>query len=750
MADQINKLKKGRHWNAQPIIHKGKPAVEFSAKWVNFLDENGDWKEINCLIEKQSDGFRVTKAPFNFFSPLFADGIAEFETDVRYDIFDQSEITEAPMKQTLHAVQAKKVEGELFDINGDGRLDAVIYKQAFPQWDADLIYYVKHGRAPRLEKLVRFNSAPKKDLDIDFDITYSEDTDIEKNVLVERNGKQEREKEKWDKTKDTKITTKEGVKIQKRGSTQKRGVGMKDFYIWDSNEEFDKTFLPLKKKEKIDVSIERKRSKNYTLTKHIKTAFFTPEVIFPVFTDATDTFYPDPDTESTSVDGWASDEQSTWNSAHDGSGTNSSDSNGKNGLNLYVGRNGSPYLIRRVAILFDTSALPDTATISSATLSTYLDTHSNADNDGDDFVSVITSTPASNTAIANGDYDAIGDAIDDPTEQIDSGERLDLTGLSTGQYYDFDLNSTGIGNISKTGISKFGLREGHDILDNAISLSNDQFNGFLCSGAEYTGTTRDPKLVVTYTTAVNYTATPSTQVITFTIPTYSVKYGVTDSPATLSFTFSIPTPTITAEQFVTVTPSTQVITFTIPAHSVVEGSGYTDTPTTLGITFSIPTYTIDAGGNITLAVSTQAITFSIPTYSQLFDNVIAVSTQSITFSIPTASVATGTGISPSTLAITFSIPTASVVTENTQVVTTQSITFTIPAYTVVGQTAVAVSTQVITFSVPTATIVFGVTLEPDTQVITFSIPTLAKSGGLWRKNASQFATGSWTKQSMTP
>ena len=29
--------------------------------------------------------------------------------------------------------------GELFDINGDGRLDAVIYKQAYPSIDADLM-----------------------------------------------------------------------------------------------------------------------------------------------------------------------------------------------------------------------------------------------------------------------------------------------------------------------------------------------------------------------------------------------------------------------------------------------------------------------------------------------------------------------------------------------------------------------------------------------------------------------------------
>jgi hypothetical protein len=165
-----------QHWNSETYKEDGKVKMEIHGGWVNYMNESLDFVPINCLPLKTPEGFVVTQAPFNFIAPLYADGEAFFESDVRYDIFRKERINDDPFGVYMKAKQASHVPGKLFDINGDGRKDAVIYENAFPKWNADLIYYIKHGRAPRLEKLVRFNSAPENvgsEISVKFDMRYS-------------------------------------------------------------------------------------------------------------------------------------------------------------------------------------------------------------------------------------------------------------------------------------------------------------------------------------------------------------------------------------------------------------------------------------------------------------------------------------------------------------------------------------------------------------------------------------------------
>src|SRR3989344_239138 len=141
--------------------------------------------------------------------------------------------------------------------------------------------------------------------------------------------------------------------------------------------------------------------------------------------------------------------------------------------------------------VFAQEADTDVAAISSATLSVYVLNTDDGDNDGIDYGTVVTVTPASNTAIVAGDYDQVGS-----TEQVDSGQRKDITSISTSAYLDFTLNATGQGNVSKTGVSKFGLREGHDITNTAYDGNTNNSNRINFSAADETGTTQDPKLTV--------------------------------------------------------------------------------------------------------------------------------------------------------------------------------------------------------------------------------------------------------------
>lgn len=147
---------------------------------------------------------------------------------------------------------------------------------------------------------------------------------------------------------------------------------------------------------------------------------------------------------------------------------------------------------------FDTSGLGASSSISSATFSV-------AGYNKDDALgatpslAAVLATPASNNNLVDADYSQVS------TTEIAS--RIAYASIATntggGTYNDFALNATGLANISKTGITKFGLREGKYDIDAgtppwATLQPRYSMNGFY---ADQSGTSSDPKLVVTYTTS---------------------------------------------------------------------------------------------------------------------------------------------------------------------------------------------------------------------------------------------------------
>ena len=199
------------------------------------------------------------------------------------------------------------------------------------------------------------------------------------------------------------------------------------------------------------------------------------------------TAYPDPNPETTTVDGYVSNSNAVWATARSAStGNNANDSSSI----AYVRTAGTD--IYRGFALFSTAALTSGAIVTAGVLSVVPNSTANFDNDGDDWVNVLSSNPASNTALANGDFPQVGDALDNPTE---GSTRADITGVSTGSYLDFALNAAGLAWISQTGVSKFGFREGHDCIASLPASNNE----ILWRTADTGGTSSDPKLVVTYT-----------------------------------------------------------------------------------------------------------------------------------------------------------------------------------------------------------------------------------------------------------
>lgn len=146
--------------------------------------------------------------------------------------------------------------------------------------------------------------------------------------------------------------------------------------------------------------------------------------------------------------------------------------------------------IYRGIVLFNTASLPDDAIISAASLSLYgyakADSLSCSPN-----INIYSSNPASNNALAGGDYAGIGTAhfCDTP---------ITYSGWSNAGYNDFSLNASGLAGISKTGVSKFGVRNAsYDVANSSPAWVSAVGSNMQCYASER-GTGYKPRLVVTY------------------------------------------------------------------------------------------------------------------------------------------------------------------------------------------------------------------------------------------------------------
>ena len=211
------------------------------------------------------------------------------------------------------------------------------------------------------------------------------------------------------------------------------------------------------------------------------------------------TFYPDGDPETTSVDGSVVNNQGaggvSWATLRDAaSGTTANPSLAQVPVNMIAGNITDNFrIISRVFFLFLTSTLGDNDTIDAATLEFVVISGSRTD-EWPSSAALVTSTPASNTDLVTGDYSQVG-TVDQATDVTFASLTVD-----SATYNAMTLNATGRGNVSKTGITKFGLRETRDA-DNApptwVSLRAGEIE--IATAEEVLAGDKRPKLVVTHT-----------------------------------------------------------------------------------------------------------------------------------------------------------------------------------------------------------------------------------------------------------
>ena len=349
-----------------------------------------------------------------------------------------------------------------------------------------------------------------------------------------------------------------------------------------------------------------------------------------------ETVYPDP---SSRVDGDVIRSLSnTFANLRTGAGTNAID-NGAEMMSLVrtdtvTSKYGNFW---RTVTLFDTSPLPDGTTIESATFE-FVATATQDQFTESGSLSMVPSNPASNTALASGDFETFG-----PNGATQTKQAADLTIASitadSATYNSFTLNATGLAAISKTSITKFGTR---------ITFDNDNVEPtwgsllgarvIIATAEETVAGDKRPRLVVTH-------AVPSAA-ITGTIGDGASEQEVRDGNGTI---------------IVTLTGDTWVAagaTFDAQRQNIINGLDAASSPTNGWnnevrdkINVSSVVRTSDTIATITLTASdvggyaidsNEIITVTVPA-SSLTSGALMTATPTITITAGTESIAmTGT------------------------------------------------------------------------------------------------------------
>jgi hypothetical protein len=152
----------------------------------------------------------------------------------------------------------------------------------------------------------------------------------------------------------------------------------------------------------------------------------------------------------------------------------------------------SYYYINRTFLPFDTSSLPDDATLSSSTLYFVVEGYYDYGDVGTRKLALVQTSQPDNTVLTLADYNECG-ATTSPAEGAD---QVQYTATGT---YAFTLNATGTSWISQTGITKLGIRSHLDVADTAPTDGVTELYVYL-DKSNVADINKRPNLTIEYTT----------------------------------------------------------------------------------------------------------------------------------------------------------------------------------------------------------------------------------------------------------
>lgn len=211
------------------------------------------------------------------------------------------------------------------------------------------------------------------------------------------------------------------------------------------------------------------------------------------------TFYPN----ASSIDGFTQRERSgaeeAWATIRAGAGTNASDTDAITQIIkfLYIASTGWRDF-RRSITGFDTSAL-GSDTIDSAIWSIYGSAKGSLNGISPD-ITLVSASLVSDTSLTASDFDLANYG----TTTLGT---IPYASISTSGYNDLTLTTAGEAHINGSGITNFGIRDKSHDIDNVTPTATTTGSAFITAYfVDETGTTKDPKLVVTHTASGTHTS----------------------------------------------------------------------------------------------------------------------------------------------------------------------------------------------------------------------------------------------------
>jgi hypothetical protein len=189
------------------------------------------------------------------------------------------------------------------------------------------------------------------------------------------------------------------------------------------------------------------------------------------------------------------------------------------------------YYIQRAFLPFDSSGLSDLAVIDTATL--YI--MKLGGTTGSRQMAFIQTSQPDPTLLTTDDFDAL--TLNSPTE---GASRVADTAFTTDVYQSISLNASGMSWISATGYTKLGVREGAKDIDDVTPSDSITLQFY---SSEYTGTSKDPHLDLTYHEVLQITPTPVSSVAATVDPAVQLS-SISTTPTAVTAVAQIVNPAV--------------------------------------------------------------------------------------------------------------------------------------------------------------------------------------------------------------
>lgn len=479
-------------WNTKTQYNGRSRTSKVSSGQIAYKKKGQAWDFVNANIQND---FSVTAFPGSIQIPTNAQGWLDLSFEGEYSA--KRQVNEGVWSNSEDAFELRMQTNcptNSLGIIHPSKPWQVIYYDAFGQ-GANLIYGVWHGRTSRVEHVIEITEMPPGNSEF---LTY--EFFIQSNDATTFIGAGHSQRPWAGNSGDAADVEGFDVFLAKGGDHNTlRGAVLGKPVCWWTNLDGSLT----KKNVKINFQIQPDGI-TVKATKYVKRSDIAEALAQGSVYRADATFYPDPSPESTSVDGRVNCDTSnqSWSTKIAAAGTSSTDNASPTYLALTPSVSSNLFNEFWYSIfLFDTSSIGSGQSVSAATLDLFIDNDFPANDDlGIDW-NIYEETIASNTAIASTDYDG-----ETPSTPLTDTPRAVIDESSTAQYVTQTFNSDGRTAIAMEGVSKFCMnlveaRENGTAGDPGWSGTGTRENRLSIRSAEYSGTSSDPLLTVTYSAA---------------------------------------------------------------------------------------------------------------------------------------------------------------------------------------------------------------------------------------------------------